>query len=220
MLALVETSHAPITVVNIEDQREIREGLAMLIDGTPGYRCVGRYRSMEEALERMGPAPPAVALVDLGLPGMSGIDGIKLLKERYPSLSILVLTVYNDDARIFAAVCAGACGYLLKKTPPARLLESLREAVEGGSPMSPEVARRVITLFREFRPPEQANYHLTAHETRLLRMLVEGQNFKSIAKEFGVTIHAISFHMRHIYEKLQVHSKSEAVAKALKSRIV
>jgi DNA-binding NarL/FixJ family response regulator len=216
----VETSVAPITVINIEDQREIREGLAMIIDGTPGFRCIGRYRSMEEALERIGPTPPHVALVDIGLPGMSGIDGIKLLRVRYPTLPILVLTVYNDDAQIFAAVCAGACGYLLKKTPPARLLESLREAVEGGSPMSPEVARRVITLFREIRPPDHADYQLTAHETRLLRLLVEGQNFKSIAKELGVTSHAISFHMRHIYEKLQVHSKSEAVAKALRNRLV
>lgn len=209
-----------ITVVNIEDQRDIREGLAVLIDATPGYKCVGRYRSMEDALAGIGPHPPDVALIDIGLPGMSGIEGIKILKERYPSMASLVLTVYGDDARIFAALCAGACGYLLKKTPPARLLESLREAVEGGSPMSPEVARRVIALFREIRPPENADYELTPHETRLLRMMVEGHNYKSAAREFGVTTHAISFHMRRIYEKLQVHSKSEAVAKALKNRLV
>jgi DNA-binding NarL/FixJ family response regulator len=214
------TQRGDITVVNIEDQREIREGLAILIDATAGYRCVGRYRSMEEALERMGPTAPDVALVDLGLPGMSGIEGIRILKARYPTLAVLVLTVYNDEARIFDAICAGACGYLLKKTPPARLLECLREAIEGGSPMSPEVARRIFSLFREIRPPENADYHLTPHETRLLKMLVDGHNFKSIAKEFGVTSHAISFHMRHIYEKLQVHSKSEAVAKALRHRIV
>jgi DNA-binding NarL/FixJ family response regulator len=108
----------------------------------------------------------------------------------------------------------------LKKTPPARLLESVKEAVDGGSPMSPEVARRVIALFREIRPPENADYELTPHETRLLRMMVEGHNYKSAAREFGVTTHAISFHMRRIYEKLQVHSKSEAVAKALKNRLV
>jgi DNA-binding NarL/FixJ family response regulator len=209
-----------ITVVNIDDQREIREGLGVLIDATQGYKCVGRYRSMEEALSSIGPTGPDVALVDLGLPGMSGIEGIKILKERYPKLAPLVLTVYSDDARIFAALCAGACGYLLKKTPPARLLEALKEAVDGGSPMSPEVARRVIDLFREIRPPENADYELTPHETRLLRMMVEGHNYKSAAKEFGVTTHAVSFHMRRIYEKLQVHSKSEAVAKALKNRLV
>jgi DNA-binding NarL/FixJ family response regulator len=209
-----------ITVVNIEDQREIREGLAVLIDATEGYRCVGRYRSVEEALGAMGPVPPHIALMDIGLPGVSGIEGIRLLKQRYPDLLMLVLTVYNDDARIFRALCAGACGYLLKKTPPARLLESLKEAVEGGSPMSPEVARRVITLFRDIRPPEDAECELTAHESRLLRMLVDGHNYRSIAQQFGVTVHGVSFHMRRIYEKLQVHSKSEAVAKALKGRLV
>ena len=209
-----------ITVVNIDDQREIRDGLAVLIDATEGYKCVGRYRSMEDALASIGPTGPDVALVDIGLPGISGIEGIKLLKQRYPSIVPLVLTVYGDDARIFAALCAGACGYLLKKTPPTRLLESLKEAVEGGSPMSPEVARRVISLFRDIRPPENADYELTPHETRLLRMMVEGHNYKSAAQEFGVTTHAISFHMRRIYEKLQVHSKSEAVAKALRNHLV
>ena len=209
-----------ISVMTIEDQREIREGLALLIDATPGYLCVGRYRSMEEALSSIGPTAPRIALVDLGLPGMSGIDGIALLKQRYPELVILVLTVYNDDARIFAALCAGACGYLLKKTPPARLLENLKEAVGGGSPISPEIASRVVALFRDIRPPEHAEYELTPHETRLLKKLVEGYNYKSIAGELGITTHGVSFHMRRIYEKLQVHSKSEAVAKALKSRLV
>jgi DNA-binding NarL/FixJ family response regulator len=214
------TDPRPITVINIDDQREIRDGLAVLIDSTQGYRCVGRYRSMEDALAGIGPDAPDVALVDIGLPGISGIEGIRVMKQRYPTMVSLVLTVYGDDARIFAALCAGACGYLLKKTPPARLLESLREAVDGGSPMSPEVARRVIALFREIRPPDNADYELTPHETRLLRMMVEGHNYKSAAKEFGVTTHAVSFHMRRIYEKLQVHSKSEAVAKALKNRLV
>src|SRR4029453_16374762 len=180
----VDRDSGVITVVNIDDQREIREGLGVLIDATPGYRCVGRYRSMEEALAGIAPPGPVVALVDLGLPGMSGIDGIKILKERYPKIAPLVLTVYGDDARIFAALCAGACGYLLKKTPPARLLESLKEAVDGGSPMSPEVARPVIALFRGIRPPENAHHELTPHETRLLKMMVEGHNYKSAAKAF------------------------------------
>jgi DNA-binding NarL/FixJ family response regulator len=151
---------------------------------------------------------------------MSGIEGIEILKERYPQLLILVLTVYDDDERIFRAVCAGACGYLLKKTPPARLLDCIREVVAGGAPMSPEVARRVVTLFRKFAPPKNVDYQLTAHETRLLKLLVEGYNFKNVAAKLGVSVNTISFHMRHIYEKLQVHSKSEAVAKALQQGIV
>ena len=151
---------------------------------------------------------------------MSGIDGIRILKEHYPKLIILMLSVYDDDERIFDALCAGACGYLLKKTPPARLLEALREAAGGGGPMSPEVAARVITLFREIRPPDRAAYNLTPHESRLLRLFVEGHNYKTAAAELGVTVHTISFHLRSIYEKLQVHSKSEAVAIALKNRLI
>jgi DNA-binding NarL/FixJ family response regulator len=216
------TDMAPdvITVATIEDRREIREGLAILIDGTEGYRCAGSFRSMEDALARIGPNPPHVALVDIGLPGMSGIQGIRLLKQRYPGLLLLALTVYDDDDRIFDALCAGASGYLLKKTPPARLLESLREAFMGGAPMSPEIARRVIERFQAFRPPARADYGLTPHETRLLKLLVEGCNYKTAADALGVTVNTISFHMRRIYEKLQVHSKSEAVAKALKNRLV
>lgn len=209
-----------LKVAIIEDRREIREGLAMLVNGTPGYRCTGSYRSMEEAIDKVGFELPDVALCDIGLPGMSGIDGIKILRRRYSSLLLLVLSVYDDDDRIFDALCAGACGYLLKNTPPARLLESLRESVDGGAPMSPEVARRVISLFREIRPPERADYDLTPHEQRILRLLVEGHNYKTAAEELGVSVNTISFHIRHIYEKLQVHSKSEAVAKALTNRLV
>jgi DNA-binding NarL/FixJ family response regulator len=151
---------------------------------------------------------------------MSGIEGVAILKERYPDLLILMLTVYDDDERIFDAMCAGASGYLLKKTPPARLLDSLREVASGGAPMSPEVAKRVVALFREIRPPERADYELTPHETRLLKLLVQGHNYKTAATELGVTVHTVSFHLRSIYEKLQVHSKSEAVAKALQNRLV
>jgi len=175
---------------------------------------------MEEALARINSDLPDVALCDIGLPGMSGIEGMRLLKKQYPQLLLLMLTVYDDDERIFDALCAGACGYLLKKTPPVRLLEGLKEAVTGGSPMSPEVARRVITLFRDIRPPERADYELTPHETRLLKLLVEGHNYKTAALELNVSINTVSFHMRRIYEKLQVHSKSEAVAKALRDRLV
>jgi DNA-binding NarL/FixJ family response regulator len=211
---------AIIKVALVEDRREIREGLAMLINGTPGFRCTGTYRTMEEALQKIGFELPDVVLNDIGLPGMSGIEGIRILKERHPDLLVLMLTVYDDDERIFDAMCAGASGYLLKKTPPARLLESLKEAVAGGAPMSPEVARRVIALFREIRPPERAQYDLTPHETRLLKLFVEGHNYKTAAAELGVSVHTVSFHLRSIYDKLQVHSKSEAVAKALQNRLV
>lgn len=209
-----------ITVATIEDRRDIREGLAALIDESPGFQCVGRYRSVEEALEAFPHRPADVTLVDIELPGMSGIDGIRLLRERFPAMLLLMLTVYDDNDRIFDALCAGACGYLLKKTPPAKLIESLREAVDGGAPMSPDVARRVITVFRDVRPPEKADYELTPHEVRLLRLMVDGHSYKSAAQILHVTPHTVSFHLRHIYEKLEVHSKSEAVAKALRGGLL
>jgi DNA-binding NarL/FixJ family response regulator len=209
-----------IDVAIIEDERDIRECLTFLINGTDGYTCTGSYRSMEEALDTIGHQLPNIVLSDIGLPGMDGIEGIRLLKERHPDLLILMLTVYDDDERIFDAMCAGASGYLLKKTPPAKLLESLKEAVGGGAPMSPEVARRVITLFREIRPPDRANYQLTPHETRLLKLFVEGHIYKTAAVELGVSVNTVNFHVRNIYEKLQVHTRSEAVAKALVNRLV
>jgi DNA-binding NarL/FixJ family response regulator len=209
-----------INVAVIEDRSEIRNGLAALINGTEGYSCAGAFRSIEHALEGIGPPLPDIVLVDIGLPGMSGIEGIRLLKERYPNVQFLVLTIYDDDERIFEAVCAGACGYLLKRTAPARLLESLKEVSEGGAPMSPEVARRVIKLFREIRPPKHADYELTPHQIRLLKLFADGHNYKTAAAELGVTVDTIAFHLRHIYEKLQVHSKSEAVAKALRDHII
>jgi DNA-binding NarL/FixJ family response regulator len=220
--ASIETAPqlSTIEVAIVEDRREIRESLTLLIGGTAGFHCVGSYRSMEEALEKLKHHQPNVVLCDIGLPGMSGIEGIRILRERHPDLLILMLTVYDDDERIFDAMCAGATGYLLKKTPPARLLESLREVVDGGAPMSPEVARRVIALFREVHPPDRADYELTPHETRLLKLLVQGHNYKTAAAELGVTTHTVSFHLRSIYEKLQVHSKSAAVAKALQNRLV
>lgn len=211
--------HEDLKVAIVEDVRSLRDGLRMLIDGTPGFSCVGSYRTMEEALDKIGANLPDVVLADIGLPGMSGIEGVRLLKERHPSLTVLMLTVYEDDERIFDALCAGASGYLVKKTPPARLLESIREALEGGAPMSPEIASRVVSLFRQIRPPDKADYHLTPHELRLLKLLVEGHNYKTAAAELGVTFNTICFHIKQIYEKMQVHSKSEAVVKALRNRL-
>jgi DNA-binding NarL/FixJ family response regulator len=175
---------------------------------------------MEEALAMRASEPPHVALLDIGLPGMSGTAGVEPLKGRYPGVLVLMITVHDDDERIFEAMCAGACGYLLKKTPPEKLIGSVREVMDGGAPMSPEVARRVVELFGQFRPPERADYHLTPHELRLLGMIVDGHTYRTAATELGVTVHAVSFHMRHVYEKLRVHSKSEAVAKALRQRLL
>jgi DNA-binding NarL/FixJ family response regulator len=209
-----------IKVAIIEDQRKFRDYLAALIDGSSGFRCTGSYRSMEEALDRIAADLHDVVLVDIGLPGMDGIEGIRILKGRFPKLILLMHTVYDGDERIFDALCAGASGYLLKKTSPVRLLESLREAMAGGAPMTPEVAHQVVRLFREIRPPEKTDEQLTPHELRLLEMLAEGHNYETAAAELSVTTHTISFHLQRIYEKLHVHSKTEAVAKALRNRLI
>jgi DNA-binding NarL/FixJ family response regulator len=207
-------------VVLIEDLREVREGLAALINGTASFKCVASYSMMETALTRIEKDSPDLILTDLGLPGMSGIEGIERLRAMFPETPILALTIYDNDDQIFNALCNGANGYLLKNTPPARLLEALREAVEGGSPMSPAIAARVVRLFREFRPPETANYYLTAQETELLKLLVEGHYKKTAAHALGISFHTVSFHLKNIYDKLQVHSKTEAVAKALREKLV
>ena len=218
---MLQDGASVIAVAIIEDQREVREGVAILINGTKGYKCVGQYRSMEDALANIGrQGRPDAILVDIGLPGMSGIAGIKILKERFPDVTLLAFTVYDDDENIFDALCAGASGYLLKNTPPSRLLDGLREVIGGGAPMSPEVARRVIELFREGRPPRRGGEQLTPQETEILKLLVEGHSYKTAAAELGISTNTVSFHLKNIYTKLQVHSKSEAVSKALRNKIV
>lgn len=204
----------------IEDQQRTREGLKALIDLSEGFACVGAWRSMEEVFAVAAPAAPEVILLDLALPGVSGIEGLPQLRERFPNAVVVVLTVYEDDSRIFDALCAGASGYLLKNTRPPKLLEALREAKSGGAPMSPHIAKRVVELFRRFHPPERAQHNLTPHELRLLKLLVEGHSYKSAATELKVSVNTIAFHVQNIYTKLQVHSKSEAVARALRERLL
>ena len=212
--------HDTVRVATVEDQREIREGLRFFIDNAPGFRCVGSFGSVEEALPALTPANVDVVLMDLALPGMSGIEGIRVIKDQHPTLKLVALTIYEDDDRIFEALCAGASGYLLKKTPPPRLFECLQEVVSGGAPMSPEVAAKVVALFREFRPPSFAEYRLTPHEARLLGLLTEGHGYKTAAVALGSSVNTVAFHVKSIYAKLHVHSKSEAVAKALRHRLV
>ena len=208
----------PIRVAVVEDQPRIREGLRFLMDSTPDHRCVGAFGSVEEALAGFPAAD--VVLMDIGLPGLSGVEGIRRLKERSPGLLAIALTVYDDDDRIFQALCAGASGYLLKKTPPDRLLAGVRDVTTGGAVMSPEVAARVIALFKEHQPPERADYRLTPHEQRLLKLLGDGHSYKTAAAELGVSLDTVRFHVRNIYEKLHVHSKSEAVVAALRAGLV
>lgn len=210
----------PIKVVVIEDERELREGLRVMLNMTGGFECVATYGSMEGALRRIDDTHADMILTDIGLPRMDGIEGTRQLRERFPKLPIVVFTVHGDDDKIFRALCAGANGFLLKNTAPGRIVEALQEVLAGGAPMSPEVARRVVALFRKFAPPEQSDYRLTEQETRILKLLVEGHHYKTAARELGISTSTVSFHLMNIYEKLHVHSKTEAVAKALREQLV
>ena len=205
-----------IGVAIIEDQKETREGLSFLINSADRFECRHIYGSMEAALDGIASNPPRVALVDIGLPGLSGIEGVRILRARYPTIAPVLLTVYKDDERIFEAICAGACGYLLKTMPPHRLLEAVREIAEGGAAMSPEVALRVVELLRKPQTAEQSPAGLSPQEMRLLKLLTEGHQNKTAAAAMGISVHTVSFHLRSIYEKLHVHSRSEAVARALR----
>jgi len=207
----------PIRIAIVEDQAVLRRGLVALIGGTPGFEAVGDFGSAEEALAALGHAKPDVLLLDIELPGISGVDAVPTLRERFPELQIVMLTVFADNDNVFQALCRGAAGYLLKDTQPARLLEAIREVKAGGSPMSPEIARKVVATFRTSPPPQAAGHRLSPRETDILRLLVEGHSYKTAAAKLELAEDTIRFHIRHIYAKLQVHSKSEAVAKALRS---
>lgn len=203
----------------VEDDEVARECLRLLIDGTPGYSCVGSYGSVEEALKASAGGAD-VLLLDINLPGMLGSEGARIFYDKFPRMHILMLTVYAEEDKIFESICNGACGYLLKKTPPARLLEAVREAHEGGAPMTPEIARKVVTLFQKTSRPEHLDEDLTPHEIRLLKLLAEGYSYQDAADRFRVSINTLRNHIRSIYEKLHVHSKSEAVSKALRYRLI
>src|SRR5262245_26435784 len=198
----------------------MRDGLAALIAGTPGFECVGRYGSVEEALRARELSAADVLLLDVHLPGMSGSEGVRLLRERFPSTEILMLTVYAEQETIFESICSGAVGYLLKKTPAARLLEAIAEAASGGAPMSPEVARKVVTLFRKSAPADPAAEPLTPQELRLLQLLADGHSYQAAADQLDITVNTVRSYVRTVYDKLHVHSKSAAVSKALRQRLI
>lgn len=211
-----------INVVIVEDSAPIREGLKFLLNGTEGYKCTVAYSNCEDMLKEIEDEYPDVMLMDIGLPGMSGIEGIEKVKKIFPDIPILVLTVYEENEKIFDALCAGACGYLVKKTEPTRLLEAIKEASEGGAPMSAPIARKVVEYFQKKDNKKAASevYSLTAREKEVLKGLVEGNSYQVIADSLFISIDTVRYHFRNIYRKLHVHSQKEAVAKAIKEGLV
>jgi DNA-binding NarL/FixJ family response regulator len=206
-----------ITVAIIEDQPRAREGLAILVGGTPLFTVVGRYGSIEEADGEIQRLRPDVLLLDLGLPGLSGIDGARRFHDAVPDMEIVVLTVFADSDHVYQALCAGASGYLLKDTPSAKLLDAIREVHEGGAPMSPAIARRVLGTYRSLSAsPEPADRSLSPRECEVLNWLAEGYSYYAAAGQLGISVDTVRTHIRKFYEKLHVHTRSEAVLKAMR----
>lgn len=202
-----------IRVALVEDDPQVREGLVALINSAPGFECAAACPSAEEALIRLPALSPDVVLMDIHLPGMSGIECIRRLKQQHPQMQITMLTVFEDHDRIFQSLTAGASGYLLKQTPPAKLLEAITELHRGGSPMSAQIARHVVETFQRPAPPELPEANLTAREQEILHLLAKGYLYKEIAHRLGVSVETVRTHLHRIYDKLHVRSRTEAVLK-------
>ena len=209
-----------ISVAIVEDHADLRNSLNLILNTMSGFTCVGSYSTCEELLEEFEAIEPQVILMDIGLPGMSGIEGVRRVKALRPETQILMLTIYEDDTQVFQAICAGAGGYLLKKASPVEILQAIEQVAAGGVPMTASVAQKVIKMFRDFAPKPEVCEDLTPREYEVLKTLVEGLDYKQIAQRHFISLDTVRNHIRHIYEKLHVHSKSEAVAKALRQRLV
>jgi DNA-binding NarL/FixJ family response regulator len=204
-----------ISVAIVEDDQEIRQTLKLIIDGTPGYACSEVFADAETAITSLPSSPPDVILMDVELPGKSGIEAVEALKPQLETSDILMLTVRDDAETVFQAICAGATGYLLKNTPPTRLLQAIDEVRQGGSPMSASVARMVL---QSFHKPKQEL--LSERELQILTLLVDGKNYKVIAEALFVSPHTVRTHIKNIYAKLHVNSRAEAVRKAIEDKMV
>ena len=204
-----------IRICIVEDDNLIRDGFALLINSTYGFKIVNTYQRCEDALRNLDADSPDVVLMDINLPGMSGIEGIIKIKKLRPRTNIIVVTVYEDDDLVFKALCGGAGGYLTKNMQPAKLLEAIRDIQEGGAPMSTNIARMVVASFQKNR-----NSPLTTRETEVLELLSKGKSYTNIAEQLFVDKETIRTHIKNIYWKLEVHSKAEAIEKAIKDKLI
>jgi DNA-binding NarL/FixJ family response regulator len=214
----------PVRVAIFEDRKSVRDAISLLVKGTAGLELAGAYSDCNNLLNKIRNAEPEVVLMDIEMPGMSGVDAVKLIKQNFPSIIVVMQTVFDDDEKVFAAICNGASGYLLKDTPPARLMESIIEAQQGGAPMSSSIAKKTLMLFQKYVSPvadsEYKDYHLSSREKEILQWVVKGYSYKMIAAACHISFDTVRSHIRNIYAKLHVASMTEAVAKAFKERIV
>jgi DNA-binding NarL/FixJ family response regulator len=205
-----------IEVMIMEDDKAVREGLRFLIDGSDGYHCSAACSSAEEALTAIADHQPRVVMMDINLPGMNGIECVVCIKNAYPEIQVMMLTVFDNSDEIFRSLAAGATGYMLKKTPPAKLLEAISELVSGGSPMSGEIARKVVQTFAKPANHTFPDANLTPREEEILSYLSKGYLYKEIAAELFINIETVRTHIRKIYQKLQVRTRTEALLKCMR----
>lgn len=210
----------PVSVAVVEDDPVLLASWGKIVSQMPGYSCLGKYGSAEAALENLPKAPPDFVLMDIHLPGMSGIECTRNVRRILPQVNVIMLTMFADEDNLFDSLRAGACGYLLKRTTPAALKEALNQARDGGSPMSPQIARHVVQFFRERPAAPSADdlERLSEREEEILRLLSEGRAYKDIADHLGISMDTVRTHIRRIYHKLHVHSRTEAVVKYLDAK--
>ena len=203
-----------------EDNPQLREGLTMLLNGTVGFSVLAGFKNCNNVADEVEAFKPDVVLMDIDMPGINGLQGLKLIRQKNTDVKVLMLTVFDDNKNVFEALKSGANGYILKKTQPAKLLEYIQEVESGGAPMTPGIATQVLKMFSEIEIPASPDFKLSEREKTVLQFLVNGYSYKMIAAEMFIAIDTVRSHIKKIYEKLQVNSKSEAVAKAFKNRIV
>jgi DNA-binding NarL/FixJ family response regulator len=212
-----------IRVSVFDDNKKVRDALGMIVKGTDGFEWCGSYSDCSNLIKDYTKAMPDVVLMDIQMPGISGIDAVKELKLKFPDVKILMLTNFDDDDKVFSSICFGASGYLLKNTPPTKILDAVREVYEGGAPMTPVIAQKVLNMFRS-QPPAQAvpekDYHLSPREKEVLECLVKGMSLKMVGEALFISYDTVRTHIKHIYEKLHVVSMTEAVAKAINERLL
>jgi len=210
-----------IRVAIFDDNTQLRESLFDLVEASDGFICVGAFPNCENVLQNVKDTKPDVVLMDIEMPVVSGIDAVILVKEKFPDVKILMQTIFEDDEKVFQSICNGAEGYILKNTAPEEILLSLKEIYEGGAPMTPAIATKVLRMFKNnLSAKKDESFNLSIREKEILKHLVEGLSYKMIADACFISLETVSGHIKNIYKKLQVHSKGEAVAKAIKGNIV
>lgn len=210
-----------IRVTIFDDNATRRDGLELLLNNSPGFFCAGTFEDCAHLIDDLIVTKPDVVLMDIDMPGMNGIEAVKVIKEFFPELPVMMQTVFDHDEKVFQSILAGATGYLLKKATPVKLLEAIKEIAEGGAPMTPEIALKVLHFFNvKDAVGKKSDILLTDKEIEILKALVDGMSYKMIAEKEKLSYHTVNFHIRNIYKKLHVHSVSEAVAKAIKEHIV